>query len=69
MRASQPTPIFLPGKSHGERNLGGFSPQGGKELDTTEQLSIAQHILLQNYRHAVDGAEGASIKLDDSLFG
>ena len=48
---------------------GGIQSTGGKELDTTKQLSIAQHILLQNYRHAVDGAEGASVKLDDSLFG
>ena len=35
----QPTPIFLPGESHGQRSLVGHSPQGGKESDTTEQLS------------------------------
>jgi len=29
----QPTPIFLPGKSHGQRSLAGYSPWGGKELD------------------------------------
>ena len=34
----QPTPIFLPGKSHGQRSLVGYSPWGPKELDTTEQL-------------------------------
>ena len=34
----QPTPVFLLGKSHGQRSLVGYSPQGGKELDTTEQL-------------------------------
>ena len=28
--------IFLPGKSHGEKNLVGYSPLGRKELDTTE---------------------------------
>ena len=33
----QPTPVFLPGKSHGQRNLAGFSPWGHKELDTTER--------------------------------
>ena len=33
----QPTPVFLPGKSHGQRSLVGYSPWGGKELDTTEQ--------------------------------
>ena len=30
------TPIFLPGKSHGQRNLVGYSPWGHKELDMTE---------------------------------
>ena len=32
----QPTPIFLPGKSSGQRSLVGYSPWGHKELDTTE---------------------------------
>ena len=35
-REWQPTPIFLPGKSHGQRSLVGCSPWGHKELDTTE---------------------------------
>ena len=30
------TPVFLPGKSHGQRNLVSYSPWGRKELDTTE---------------------------------
>ena len=30
------TQLFLPGESHGQRSLEGFSPQGHKELDTTE---------------------------------
>ena len=34
-----PTPVFLPGKPHGQRSLAGYSPWGLKELDTTEQLS------------------------------
>ena len=29
---------------HGQRSLVGYSPRGHKELDTTEQLSTAQHI-------------------------
>ena len=33
-----PTPVLLPGKSHGRRSLVGFSPWGREELDTTEQL-------------------------------
>ena len=35
----QPTPIFLPGESHGQRSLAGYSPWGCKESDTTEQLT------------------------------
>ena len=31
-----PTPVFLPGESHGQRSLVGYSPWGCKELDTTE---------------------------------
>ena len=38
-RAWQPTPVFLPGEFHGQRNLVGYSPWGHKELDTTEQLT------------------------------
>ena len=38
-RKSQPTPVFLPGKSHGQRSLAGYSPQGHKELDTIQQLN------------------------------
>ena len=34
----QPTPVFLPGKSHGWRSLTGYSPWGRKESDTTEWL-------------------------------
>ena len=37
-RKWQPTPVFLPGKSHGQRSLVGYSPWGRKESDTTEQL-------------------------------
>ena len=35
----QPDPVLLPGKSHGQRNLVGYSPQDHKESDMTEQLS------------------------------
>ena len=34
----QPTPVFLPGKSHGGRSLEGYSSWGRKESDATEQL-------------------------------
>ena len=39
-RAWQPTPVFLPGKSHGQRSLVGYSPQGHKELDMNEATSV-----------------------------
>ena len=35
----QPTPIFLPRESHGQKNLLGCSPWGHKESDMTERLS------------------------------
>ena len=35
-RKWQPTPVFLPGKSHGRRSLVGYSPWGHKESDMTE---------------------------------
>jgi len=38
-RKWQPTPVFLPEKSRGQRSLVGYSPWGHKESDTTEQLS------------------------------
>jgi len=35
-RKWQSPPVFLPGESHGQRSLGGYSPWGRKESDTTE---------------------------------
>ena len=32
-RAWRPTPVFLPGESHGQRSLAGYSPWGLKESD------------------------------------
>ena len=42
-RARQPTPVFLPGESHGQRNLVGCSPQGHTELDTIEATEHSMH--------------------------
>ena len=39
-----PTPVFLPGESHGQRSLPGYSPWGSKELDMTEQLTEVYHV-------------------------
>ena len=42
-RAWQPTPVFLPGESQGQRGLVGYRPKCHKESDTTEATS---------YKHA-----------------
>ena len=38
-RKWQPTPVFLPGKFHGQRSLAGYSLWDHRELDTTWQLN------------------------------
>ena len=45
----QPTPVFLPGGSHGQRSLVGYRPWGCKELDMTEATE-----------HPYDNPEGCS---------
>ena len=37
----QPTPVILPGESHGQRSLADCRPQDCKELDTTERLTLS----------------------------
>ena len=44
----QPTPVFLPGESHGQRSLVGYSPWGHIESNTTE---VTQHAGLQTCLH------------------
>ena len=43
-RKRQPAPVFLPGKSQGQRSLVGYSPKSCKESDMTKQLSIHIHV-------------------------
>ena len=33
--------VFLPGESYGRRSLVGYSPRGGKELDTSKRLPLS----------------------------
>ena len=40
LRQWHPTPVLLPGKSHGWRSLIGCSPRGHEESDTTERLNF-----------------------------
>ena len=51
-RAWQPTPVFLPGESHGQRSLVEYSPQSRKELDTTE-VTVCMHVV-HNTKRFVD---------------
>ena len=51
-RKGQPTPVLLPGKSHGQRSLVGYSPWGRKESDMTEWRSCSCHFLAE-----IDGEE------------
>ena len=37
-RKWQPTPVFVPSKSHGRRSLAGYNPWGHKESDMTEYV-------------------------------
>ena len=47
-RAWQPTPVFLPGESHGQRSQLGYSPRGCKKLDTAEQLTLFSRCKMPN---------------------
>ena len=44
-RQWHPTPVLLPGKSHGQRSLIGYNPWGRWGLDTTERLHFHFHAL------------------------
>ena len=46
-RAWQPTPVFLPGESHGHRGLVGYSLENCKESDTTD---VTQHTYTSLYK-------------------
>ena len=46
-----PAPVFLPGKSHGQRCLVGYSPWVAKELDTTKRLKNNKKQKVTNFCH------------------
>ena len=48
-RKWQPTPVFLPGKLHGQRSLVGYNPWGCKESDMTVIKQTKQNIQYVNY--------------------
>ena len=51
-RAWHPTPVSLPGESHGQRSLAGYSPWSHKESDTTEATA---HTLIYIHYSALKG--------------
>ena len=55
-RKWQSTPVLLPGKSHGQRSLVGYSSWGHKELDMTERL----HFLKGQTAKAQEPPRGAT---------
>ena len=44
-RKGQPTPVFLPGESHGQRSLEGYSPWGCKVPEVTEDACICKEMV------------------------
>ena len=61
-RAWQPIPVFLPGESHGQRSLRGYSLWGHRESDMTEQLYTAQHIGNTDVENKIMDTAGGGVK-------
>ena len=52
-RKRQPTPVFLPGKSHRQRGLAGYSPWSHKESDVTECTHTHTHTHINTHIHSI----------------
>ena len=55
-KETETTPVFLPGKFHGQRSLVGYSPWGCKESDVTVRLTetdiyVHTHTHIDMYTH------------------
>ena len=48
-----PTPVFWPGKFHGQRSLADCSPRGCKRLDTTEWPSLFHNCNIYKYKYSI----------------
>ena len=46
----QSTPVFQPGKSHGQRSLEGYSPWGHRKSDTTQRLKKKERERTRGWR-------------------
>ena len=58
----QPTPVFLPGESHRQRSLMGYSPWGCKEWDKAECLSTTSNAHLGTYSQS-DGFSSSHVQM------
>ena len=50
-RACQPTPVFLPGESHGQWSLAGYGPYGRKSQTRLKQLNVHAHTHTHTHTH------------------
>ena len=48
-RAWQPAPVFLPGESHGQKSLAGYSPGGCTKSDMAEVTETHMHVCIHIY--------------------
>ena len=51
-RKCQPTPVFLPGKSHGQRSLADYHPWGFKRAE--QDLVTKEHVSIHTHRHTIN---------------
>ena len=58
-RAWQPTAVFLPGESHGQRSLAGCGQWGHEGLDTTKRQPRTQHTREPRLKAAAGQGDGA----------
>ena len=63
-RAWQPTPVCLPGESHGQKSLVGYSPQGHTESDTPE---ATQHACEQSFLFSFTPAQDTHSACHNSI--
>ena len=64
----QPSPVFLPGKPHGQRNLAGYSSWGHKELEMTEYSCLENPMDGGAWWAAVHGVAKRRARLSDFTF-
>ena len=66
-RKWQPTPVFLPGESQGQRSLVGYSPWSRKESDTTKWLTHTHTHTHNGLESIVQSAHFSHSVMSDSL--